>query len=136
MAIRIDIENKLQKALKEKDKVKLSALRLIMAAIKDKDISERSKNNRNGIKDEQIKQLLKKMIKQRNESIEIYKNNNREDLLKIENNEVSIISEFLPKQMNEEETGKVCRETVKTLSATNIKDIGKVMGELKKNMET
>ena len=100
MSLRSNIENKLQNALKEKDKILISTLRLILAAIKDKDISIRSKDNREGIKDNDIKQLFKKMIKQRNESIEIYKKNNRNDLLEIENKEVEIISGFLPKQLS------------------------------------
>ena len=133
MSLRSNIENKLQNALKDKDKILISTLRLILAAIKDKDISIRSKDNREGIKDDDIKQLFKKMIKQRNESIEIYKKNNRSDLLEIENKEVEIISEFLPKQMSELEITKLCKEKVRTLNANGIKDIGKVMGALKKD---
>ena len=133
MSLRSNIENKLQNALKEKDKILISTLRLILAAIKDKDISIRSKDNREGIKDNDIKQLFKKMIKQRNESIEIYKKNNRSDLLEIENKEVEIISEFLPKQMSELEITKLCKEKVQTLNASGIKDTGKVMGALKKD---
>ncbi len=133
MSLRSNIENKLQNALKEKNKILISTLRLILAAIKDKDISIRSKDNREGIKDNDIKQLFKKMIKQRNESIEIYKKNNRSDLLEIENKEVEIISEFLPKQMSELELTKLCKEKVQVLNANGIKDIGKVMGALKKD---
>ena len=133
MSLRGNIENKLQNALKEKNKILISTLRLILAAIKDKDISIRSKDNREGIKDNDIKQLFKKMIKQRNESIEIYKKNNRSDLLEIENKEVEIISGFLPKQLSELEIAKLCKEKVQSLNANGIKDIGKVMGALKKN---
>ena len=133
MSLRKNIEDKLQNALKQKDKILSSTLRLILAAIKDKDIASRSKDNREGIKDEDIKQLLKKMIKQRNESIEIYKNNNRNDLLELEEKEVSIISEFLPKQLDENETLNVCKNTITSLGANNIKDMGKVMGALKKD---
>ena len=133
MSLRSDIENKLQNALKAKDKILISTLRLILAAIKDKDISIRSKDNREGIKDNDIKQLFKKMIKQRNESIEIYKKNNRSDLLEIENKEVEIINEFLPKQLSELEIAKLCKEKVQSLNANGIKDIGKVMGALKKD---
>ena len=133
MSIRKKIENNLQLALKEKNRTLISTLRLIIAGIKDKDIAFRSKDNKEGIKDEDIKQLLKKMIKQRNESIEIYKKGNRNDLLDIENKEVQIISKFLPTQLNEEETSKICQETINKVGATSVKDMGKVMGMLKKN---
>ena len=133
MSIRKKIEDNLQLALKEKNRTLISTLRLIMAGIKDKDIAFRSKDNKEGIKDEDIKQLLKKMIKQRNESIEIYKKGNRNDLLDIENKEVQIISKFLPTQLNEEETSKICQETINKVGATSVKDMGKVMGMLKKN---
>jgi len=133
MSIRKKIEDNLQLALKEKNRTLISTLRLIMAGIKDKDIAFRSKDNKEGIKDEDIKQLLKKMIKQRNESIEIYKKGNRNDLLDIENKEVQIISKFLPTQLNEEETNKICKEAINKVGATSVKDMGKVMGMLKKN---
>jgi len=133
MSIRKKIEDNLQLALKEKNRTLVSALRLIMAGIKDKDIAFRSKDNKEGIKDEDIKQLLKKMIKQRNESIEIYKKANRSDLLDIENKEVQIISKFLPTQLSEEETNKICKEAINKVGATSVKDMGKVMGMLKKN---
>ena len=133
MSIRKKIEDNLQLALKEKNRILISTLRLIMAGIKDKDIAFRSKDNKEGIKDEDIKQLLKKMIKQRNESIEIYKKSNRNDLLDIEKKEVQIISKFLPKQFSEEETNKICKETINKVGATSVKDMGKVMGMLKKN---
>ena len=132
MSLRIKIETKLQGALKERNKLEISTLRLILAAVKDRDIASRTPDNRTGIKDEDIKQLLKKMIKQRNESIEIYKKNNRIDLLEIEKGEVEIISTFLPKQLNETETTKVCKETIQSIKAQGPKDIGKVMGVLKK----
>ena len=132
MSLRIEIETKLQGALKERNKLELSTLRLILAAVKDRDIASRTPDNKTGIKDEDIKQLLKKMIKQRNESIEIYKKNNRIDLLEIEKGEVEIISAFLPKQLNETEITKVCKETIQSIKAQGPKDIGKVMGVLKK----
>ena len=132
MSLRIEIETKLQGALKERNKLEISTLRLILAAVKDRDIASRTPDNRTGIKDEDIKQLLKKMIKQRNESIEIYKKNNRIDLLEIEKGEVEIISTFLPKQLNETEITKVCKETIQSIKAQGPKDIGKVMGVLKK----
>ena len=132
MSLRIEIETKLQGALKERNKLEISTLRLILAAVKDRDIASRTSDNRTGIKDEEINQLLKKMIKQRNESIEIYKKNNRIDLLDIEKGEVEIISAFLPQQLNEMEITKVCKETIQSINAQGPKDIGKVMGVLKK----
>ena len=132
MSLRIEIETKLQGALKERNKLKISTLRLILAAVKDREIASRTPDNRTGIKDEDIKQLLKKMIKQRNESIEIYKKNNRIDLLEIEKGEVEIIRTFLPKQLNETEITKVCKEAIQSIKAQEPKDIGKVMGVLKK----
>ena len=132
MSLRITIETKLQGALKERNKLKISTLRLILAAVKDRDIASRTSDNRTGIKDEDIKQLLKKMIKQRNESIEIYKKNNRIDLLEIEKGEVEVISAFLPKQMNEAETIQICKETIQSIKAQGPQDIGKVMEAIKK----
>ena len=132
MSLRTKIEIKLQNALRERNKLQVSTLRLILAAVKDRDIASRTSDNRTGIKDNDIKQLLKKMIKQRSESIEIYKKNNRIDLLEIEKGEVEIISTFLPKQLNETEITKVCKEAIESIKAQGPKDIGKVMGVLKK----
>ena len=132
MSIRSEIETKLLGALKERNKLQISTLRLILVGIKDRDIAARTSDNRNGIKDEDIKQLLKKMIKQRNESIEIYKKSNRVDLLEIEQGEVKIISNFLPKQLSEAETIKICKETIQSSKAQGPKDIGKVIGAIKK----
>ena len=120
-------------ALKAKDKSKISTYRLILSAIKDLDISNRSGPNKRETNDEDIKKLLKKMIKQRDESIQIYKKNDRQDLLLVEQREHEIISAFLPKQFNKEETKNICDEIIKKLNASSIKDMGKVMGELKKN---
>ena len=133
MSLKSKIENDYQNSLKSKDKGKISTYRLILASIKDLDIANRSGPKKNETDDSDVKQLLKKMIKQRSESIEIYKKNNREDLLKVEENEVSILSNYLPKQLSDEETKNVCLEVVKKINAQSIKDMGKVMGELKKN---
>ena len=133
----MDLKNKINldynEALKAKDKSKISTYRLILSAIKDLDISNRSGPNKKETDNEDIKKLLKKMIKQRAESIDVYKKNNREDLLKIEENEYQILSDYLPKQLREEETKKICSEVAQKLGANSIKDMGKVMGELKKN---
>ena len=131
MSLREKIENHYKNALKSKDKNKISTYRLILSGLKDLDIQNRSGPNKKNTDDEDIKKLLKKMIKQRTESIEIYKKNNRQDLLEIEQNEVDIMFEYLPKQLNEEDTKKLCEETVKKINATSVKDMGKVMGDLK-----
>ena len=133
MTLREKIENQYKNALKSKDKNKISTYRLILSGLKDLDIQNRSGPNKKNTDDEDIKKLLKKMIKQRTESIEIYKKNNRQDLLEIEQNEVDIMLEYLPKQLNEEDTKKLCEETVKKINATSVKDMGKVMGDLKNN---
>ena len=133
MMLRETIETEYKNALKSKDKTKISTYRLILSSIKDLDISNRSGPNKKETDDEDIKKLFKKMVKQRAESIEIYKKNNRTDLLEIEQNEYDIISNYLPKQLSEEDTKKICEETISKLGASSIKDMGKVMGELKKN---
>ena len=133
MSLKETIETEYKNALKSKDKIKISTYRLILSSIKDLDISNRSGPNKKETDDEDIKKLLKKMMKQRNESIDIYKKNNRSDLLEIEQNEFNILSSFLPKQLNDEDTKKICEETISKLGASSIKDMGKIMGELKKN---
>ena len=133
MPIKEKINDEYKTALKSKDKNKISTYRLILSGIKDLDISNRSGTNKKETDDEDIKKLLKKMIKQRNESVEIYKKNKREDLLKIEQGEIDLLSTYLPKQLNEEETKKICTEIISKVGAQSIKDMGKVMGELKKN---
>ena len=132
MSLKVKIETEYKNALKSKDKNKISTYRLILSSIKDLDISNRSGPNKKETDDEDIKKLLKKMMKQRAESIDIYKKNNRSDLLDIEQNEFNILSSFLPKQLNEEETKKICEKIISKLGANSIKDMGKVMGELKK----
>ena len=133
MSLRESIELDYKTALKAKDKNKISTYRLILSGIKDLDINNRSGTEKKETDDEDIKKLLKKMIKQRSESIELYKKNNRKDLQDIEEQEVSVISQYLPKQISEEDTKKICEEVIKTTGANSIKDMGKVMGELKKN---
>ena len=133
MSIKEKINDEYKTALKSKDKNKISTYRLILSGIKDLDISNRSGPNKKETDDEDIKKLLKKMIKQRNESVEIYKKNKREDLLKIEQGEIDLLSTYLPKQLSEEETKKICSEIISKVGAQSIKDMGKVMSELKKN---
>ncbi len=133
MTMRDKIDNDYKNALKSKNKNKISTYRLILSGIKDLDINNRSGPNKKDTDDEDIKKLLKKMIKQRSESIEIYKKNNRSDLLEIEQGELDILSEYLPKQLSEADTEKICKEIIKNSGASSLKDMGKVMGELKKN---
>jgi hypothetical protein len=133
MFLKDKIDNDYKKVLKAKDKAKISTFRLILSSIKDLEISNRSGPNKKVTDNEDIKKLLKKMIKQRSESIEIYKKNNRQDLSEVEEGEVQVLTSYLPKQLSEEETNKVCKETIKKIGANSIKDIGKIMGELKKN---
>ena len=133
MPLKETIETEYKNALKAKDKSKISTYRLILSSIKDLDISNRSGPNKKETDDNDIKHLLKKMVKQRSESIDIYKKNNRSDLLEVEQNEYDILTSFLPKQLGEEETKKICSDIISKVGANSIKDMGKVMGELKKN---
>ena len=133
MSLRDKIETDYKNALKSKDKNKISTYRLILSGIKDLDINNRSGPDKKKTDENDIKKLLKKMIKQRSESIEVYKKSNRNDLLEIEQSEVNILSEYLPKQLVEDETKKLCSEIIEKTGASSIKDMGKVMGELKKN---
>ena len=133
MSLKRTIENEYKNALKSKDKNKISTYRLILSSIKDLDIVNRSGPNKKETDDEDIKKLLKKMVKQRAESIDIYKKNNRTDLLEVEQNEYDILTSFLPKQLSEEETKKICADVISKIGANSLKDMGKVMGELKKN---
>ena len=135
MSLKDKIGTDYKNVLKSKDKIQISTYRLILSGIKDLDISNRSGPNKKNTDDEDIKKLLKKMIKQRSESIDIYKKNNRRDLLEIEEKESEILSGYLPKQLSEEETKKICTQTVSKIGASSIKDMGKVMGELKKQYE-
>ena len=131
MSLKSKIEIDYQNSLKLKDKIKISTYRLILSSIKDLEILNRSGPNKKETNDKDIVQLLKKMIKQRNESIQIYKKNNREDLLVVEEKEVTILSSYLPKQLNDNETKNICQKIVDDLNAQSIKDMGKVMGKLK-----
>ena len=133
MSLKSKIEIDYQNSLKSKDKSKISTYRLILSSIKDLEISNRSGSQKKETDDNEIKQLIKKMIKQRNESIVIYKQNNRDDLLAVEENEVAILTSYLPKQLGEQETIDICQKVVIDTNSLNIKDMGKVMGILKKD---
>ncbi|MGA0057599.1 MAG: GatB/YqeY domain-containing protein [Pelagibacteraceae bacterium] len=131
MSLQNQIEEKLNQSLKNKDKSLYPTLRLIVSAIKDAVIANRGKDSKE-LTDQDIMSLLKKMVKQRNESCEVYKKAGRDELLASETKEIEIISSFLPKQLSEEETKKICEDVIKKVGAASIKDMGKVMGELKK----
>ena len=130
MSLRNQIEEKLNQALKAKDKNTYPTLRLVVSAIKDAEIAARTKGQKE-ISDSDITTILKKMIKQRNESCEVYKKAGRTELLENEIKEIEVISVFLPKQLSEEETKKICAEAIKSVEASSMKDMGKVMGVLK-----
>ena len=132
MTLKEKIESNYKTSLKAKDKMEISTYRLILSSIKDLDIINRSGANKKETDDDDVKKLLKKMIKQRIESIEIYTKNNRKDLLEVEQNEYDLLSSFLPQQLNDEDTKKICIDTIGKLGAVSIKDMSKVMGELKK----
>lgn len=129
--IREQLKKALIEALKNKDEKKTATIRLINAAIKDKDIEARPKGITDGIDDTAVMSLLQSMVKQRKESIEMYKQGNREDLVASEQAEIDIINQFLPQQMNEEETKQAIATVIQETGATSVKDMGKVMGGLK-----
>ena len=131
MSLQTKIEAKLNEALKSKDKKTYLTLRLVIAAIKDTIIAKKIKD-KNMLPDNDLVSLLKKMVKQRNDSCEAYKKAGREELLAAETKEIEIISSFLPKQLSETETKKICEDVIKSVGASSIKDMGKVMGQLKK----
>tara|TARA_B100000945_G_C20360298_1_gene586800 strand:- start:822 stop:1277 length:456 start_codon:yes stop_codon:yes gene_type:complete len=131
MSLQSKIENKLSEALKAQDKKTYSTLRLIIAAIKDTIIAKKIKD-KNVLSDNDLIAILKKMVKQRNDSCEAYRKAKRKELLENEMSEILIINQFLPQQLNDEEIKKICLEKIKQLGANSIKDMGKVIGALKK----
>ena len=130
MSLKKKIDDKLNQALKAKDKNTYPTLRLIVSAIKDAEIAGRSKGQKE-LTDSDIISLLKKMIKQRNESCEVYQKAGRNELLENEKKEIEVINFFLPKQLSDEETKKICQDTIKSIGASSMKDMGKIMGNLK-----
>ena len=136
MSLRKKINYQLNTALKSKKKILVSTLRLILAAIKDRDIANRSNSNKGEAEESEILNLLKKMRKQRQDSIELYKKGARQELIDIENEEIKIIDSFLPKQLSDEETQKICEKVINEVGASSVKDMGKIMGDLKKNYST
>ena len=132
MALREKINKQFNTALKSKNKTLISTLRLVLAAIKERDISNRSSDKKEGINDTDIVKVLLKMKRQRQESADLYKKGGRQELSEAEESEIKIIDTFLPKQLNEEDTKKICKETIESLGASSMKDMGKIMGSLKK----
>ena len=131
MTLRKKINEQFNAALKSKNKTFISTFRLILAAIKERDIANRADGKKEEIKDPEIIKVLRKMKKQRQESADLYKKGGRQELLEAEEAEIKIIDTFLPKQLNEEETKKICKEIIESLGASSIKDMGKIMGQLK-----
>ena len=131
--LRDKIKLKLNECLKDQDKKSISTLRLVLAAVKDRDIAARSNGNNSGISDDEIKLLLQTMIKQRKESADIYEKAGRLELLKSENKEIEIISCFLPKQMTNVEISDAIEKIIKETNASSIKDMGSLMSKLKRD---
>ena len=120
-------------AVKNKDKESINTIRLILAAIKNKEIALRSEDKNKEITDEMIFRILKNMVKQRNESIDLYKKGNRPELMDKEKKEIDIIQKFLPKQLDDNVVKDICKEIIQKLNAKNMSDMGKVMAEIKKH---
>ena len=131
MTLREKINEQFNTALKSKNKTLVSTFRLILAAIKERDIANRTSEKKEAVKDVEIIKVLRKMKKQRQDSAELYKRGERQELLEVEEAEIKIIDLFLPKQLNEDETKKICKEAIESLGASSIKDMGKIMGQIK-----
>ena len=131
MTLREKINEQFNTALKSKNKTLVSTFRLILAAIKERDIANRTSEKKEAVKDVEIIKVLRKMKKQRQDSAELYKRGERQELLEVEEAEIKIIDSFLPKQLNEDETKKICKEAIESLGASSIKDMGKIMGQIK-----
>jgi len=129
--LRTELNEALKTAMKDKDETSVSTLRLIVAALKDRDIAARSKGNQDGIGDDDILGLLQSMVKQRRESIDLYEKGGRVELAQKEAEEIAVIERFLPAQMADGEMAAAIAEVVQETGAESIKDMGKVMGALK-----
>ena len=131
MALREKINQQFNTALKNKNKALVSTLRLIVAAIRERDIANRKGGKKEEVKDQEIIKVLQKMKKQRQDSASLYEKGGRQELLNVEKAEIEVIDTFLPKQLNEEDTKKICKEIIESIGASSIKDMGKIMGSLK-----
>lgn len=128
---RTELNNSMKDAMKAKDEITLGTVRMILAKVKDQDIAVRSSGNQDGITDGEIASLMQGMIKQRQESAKMYKDGGRPELAEQEEKEISVIQRFLPKQLSDEEVQTVVEELIASTGAASVKDMGKVMGELK-----
>tara|TARA_Y100000994_G_C15516753_1_gene369896 strand:- start:176 stop:637 length:462 start_codon:yes stop_codon:yes gene_type:complete len=133
MSLRNKIDEDYKKSIKNKEQDKINALRLIRSAIKDKDISSRTSENKEGISDPELLILLISLIKQRKDSIEQFQKANRDDLIKNEQSEIDVINQYLPNQKTEEETEMIIDNLIKANNLENLKDMGKLMGFIKKD---
>ena len=129
--LRAQINDTLKDSMKSKDVVATSTCRLILAALKDRDIADRSKGNQEGIDDDAILRLLQSMIKQRREAIQLYKDGNRAELADKEQAEIEIIERFLPEQLSEADVAEAVQGVIDDVGASSIKEMGRVMGALK-----
>ena len=131
MSLREKINQQFNTALKDKNKTLVSTLRLILAAIKERDIANRTSEKKELVNDSEILKVMRKMKKQRQDSADLYKKGGRQELYDVEQSEIQILNSFLPKQLSEDETKKICKETIESLGISDIKDMGKIMGSLK-----
>ena len=131
MSLREKINEQFNTALKSKNKTLVSTLRLILAAVKERDIANRTSEKKEEVRDTEIIKVLRKMKKQRQDSADLYRKGERQELEKAELAEIKTIDTFLPKQLNEEETKKICKEVIESLGASSNKDMGKIMGSIK-----
>ncbi len=131
MTLRADIVSGIKNAMKTKDKLAVSTLRLVNAAIKDRDIAARAEDRPDGIDDAEVLSLLAKMVKQRQESANIYEDNGRPELAERERSEIEIIKTYMPQALSTDELNAAVKAAVEELDATCLKDMGKVMGKLK-----
>ena len=131
MSLREKINKQFNTALKSQNKTLISTLRLVLAAIKERDIANRTKDKKDAVSDAEIIKVLRKMKKQRQDSVDLYKKGGREELSEVEEAEIKVLDSFLPKQLSDEETKKICKEIIKSLGASSLKDMGKIMGSLK-----
>jgi uncharacterized protein YqeY len=129
--LRVQLNDALKEAMKARDQRTVSTVRLILAALKDRDIAARTKGVTDGIGEEEIVEMLHKMVRQRREAIELYERGGRLELAQQEQEEIAVIERFLPKQMSEAEMAAAVAEAVSKTGAATLKDMGKVMGELK-----
>ncbi len=128
--MREEINQALKKAMKDKDRQRIATLRLVNAAIKDRDIATRS-NDANGVSDEEILEILARMIKQRRDSIAAFVEGGRPELAEQEQREIDIVTEFLPRQLEEQEIRRICKDVIAEIGAQGLKDMGRTMNELK-----